>query len=1050
MKLHLNGLTDEFGRVAALTAAIAGLALLPVATVTAQDDTVEVQALDDGSADDLSADGDSTQLGTIQVTGSRIKRTDFETAQPVLVVTREQIERTGLTTIGDILQEIPAAGSALNSTFNNGGNGATEIDLRNLGSNRVLVLVNGHRWVAGVSFANSSAVDLNTIPVSIIERIEVLKDGASAVYGSDAIAGVVNVITRKDFQGAAFANQVGGFVQGDGFTQRHTLSMGQVGRKTSVFVDFNFVKQDPVFAGDREISKVPQFGTGFTRGSIFTPRGTALFIPNAANGSILGTDRCPDLAGGIASGAIEDETGIAIEIPQVGVGGLQLCDMTLNPGDTITGDASETTSTVVGRYQPADRTTLNNDENDAYNFAPINYLRTPLTQTSIFAQLSHQLFSNVNLAGTFLYNRRDSSQELAETPLLLGDLVPHPYSQIYIAADQAFNPFDQDIGRYPSQGTDADQLGLGVGTGLIGRRFTELGPRKQIQAVDTYFLSGTLTGDFLFADRFFGWDAGYSYAVSQLTNTLRNNLNLGKVARALGPAAECGDPESPNSEVRACVPLNIFGGALVPEGRMTQEQLDYVRADLVGRARQRIIDYYANISTEVTDFGGLLYAPIGVALGVEVRDEKFTDDPDPLTTGNLSSGNNRRATAGGYDVSEAYIEMSIPLLSDIELAGFSIVQELDLSLAGRYTKYSLFEAEQTGKAGLRWKVFDDLLLRSTVSQAFRAPSVTELFLGGTDAFPTVADPCADDDPNDDVQANCDAEGPGTGVPQNNAQVLTTFGGNVNLTPEFADTFTAGIVYSPSYLPDFNVYFDYWQIDLDEFVGVPGPQFILDSCYGRPAGSPRPDTCDLDERNADGSLSKLNAAFINFARVRTRGVDFVFDYRIPFFKDLGDFKVTYDSQYLIEYDQFLPNADGTDSKAGFAGTSGASVLPRYKANLTLDWERGNWEASWQTRFIYHTMEACEDGLTPSLTELGLCSDPNLDDPAQSQNKVETTFYNDFQMGYSYAPWKAKFVFGIDNILDQDPPVSTSAFANSFHPTLYEIPGVQPYLRFDLSF
>jgi len=123
------------------------------------------------------------------------------------------------------------------------------------------------------------------------------------------------------------------------------------------------------------------------------------------------------------------------------------------------------------------------------------------------------------------------------------------------------------------------------------------------------------------------------------------------------------------------VPLNIFGGALVPEGRMTQEQLDYVRADLVGRARQRIIDYYANISTEVTDFGGLLYAPIGVALGVEVRDEKFTDDPDPLTTGNLSSGNNRRATAGGYDVSEAYIEMSIPLLSDIELAGFSIVQE---------------------------------------------------------------------------------------------------------------------------------------------------------------------------------------------------------------------------------------------------------------------------------------------------------------------------------------------------------------------------------------
>ena len=169
MKLHRKGLVDEFGRVAAITAAIAGFTLLPVATATAQDDdTVEVESLQGNQAGDQeelnAVNEEATALGAIQITGSRLRRTDFETAQPVLVLTREDIERTGLVSIGDILQNIPQAGAALNTAFNNGGTGATEIDLRNLGSNRVLVLVNGRRWVGGVRSLNTSGVDLNTIP----------------------------------------------------------------------------------------------------------------------------------------------------------------------------------------------------------------------------------------------------------------------------------------------------------------------------------------------------------------------------------------------------------------------------------------------------------------------------------------------------------------------------------------------------------------------------------------------------------------------------------------------------------------------------------------------------------------------------------------------------------------------------------------------------------------------------------------------------------------------------------------------------------------------
>ncbi|MFP5307841.1 MAG: TonB-dependent receptor plug domain-containing protein, partial [Gammaproteobacteria bacterium] len=329
-------------------------------------ETIAVEPLrEEAPADTVAEDGPAV-LDAIEVTGSRIRRSDYETAQPVTVVTREDIERTGLTNVGDLLQELPSAGSALNRTFNNGGAGTTEVDLRNLGSSRVLVLVDGRRWVP--SAGNPPAVDLNTIPVSIIERIEVLKDGASAIYGSDAITGVVNIITRKDFQGVNLQAQANVFEQGDGLQQQYNASWGTVTGSTSLFFDVNFVRQEEVFAGDRDISKVPRYGTGLTRGSLFTPEGTVLMIPTASNGSILGTELCPDLAPGVVNGVLTGE-GLPGVVPEgaLPVGGLQLCDMLLKPGQTITGDPSENTATVADRYRPRNGTSLG-DDNGNYNY----------------------------------------------------------------------------------------------------------------------------------------------------------------------------------------------------------------------------------------------------------------------------------------------------------------------------------------------------------------------------------------------------------------------------------------------------------------------------------------------------------------------------------------------------------------------------------------------------------------------------------------------------------------------------------------------------------
>ncbi|HSR65462.1 MAG TPA: TonB-dependent receptor plug domain-containing protein, partial [Xanthomonadaceae bacterium] len=250
-------------------------------------------AQDAQPADQAQSDQQAKTLERIEVTGSRIKRTETETSQPVFNLTRADIQAQGLTSVGDVIQNLAANGSALNSTFNNGGDGETRVSLRNLGSNRTLVLVNGHRWVGGTGLGG--AVDLNTIPTAAVERIEVLKAGASALYGSDAIAGVVNVILRKDYSGAEANAYIGNFDKGDGTRQSYDLTIGQTGDRFSAMFGVGYVKEDPVMAGDRDISATPIDGTGVAFGSSTIPGGRyALCNGTFSAGVCSGTEVRPD------------------------------------------------------------------------------------------------------------------------------------------------------------------------------------------------------------------------------------------------------------------------------------------------------------------------------------------------------------------------------------------------------------------------------------------------------------------------------------------------------------------------------------------------------------------------------------------------------------------------------------------------------------------------------------------------------------------------------------------------------------------------------------
>lgn len=1048
-----------------------------VTETTAQAESVEPPVVEETLAvdplrpepevEDAGESGD-TRLETIEVTGSRIRRSDYETAQPVLLISRQDIERSGLTSIGDLLQNLPQAGAALNTAFNNGGDGSTEIDLRNLGSNRVLVLVNGRRWVGGLSQLRTNSVDLNTIPISIIESIEILKDGASAIYGSDAIAGVVNIKTRRDFDGAELRGQAQVYDDGEGLTQSYSYSAGSFNGTTGVFMDVSYVNQGELLAGDRAISSLPTFGTGLSRGSAFTPEGRILFVPTSNNGNVISNGQtgpeaaCFDLAGSVGGGAITDPFGTAgvanpgLPGPDIDDPGLMLpfgspltlCDLARRPGAGT--DPS-------GNYARWDQNV------DAYNYAPINYLLTPSERISIFGQITHQFDNDIRFTSEVLYNLRKSAQRLAETPLAVGDALPAPFNLGYVAADNPFNPTNpqsphyipgttpQDIGR-------ADAAAGLIGLGAVLRRMVELGAREFEQDVDTLRIGGGFDGQFSFAEQLFSWDAGAAYSESKLATTEAGLVNMERLARAVGPLADCtgDDVNAAPPSAAGCVPFDFFGGP----GTITPEMLAYVAYTAHDTARQQQRLFYGNASTHLS-VGDWLPDSIGFAAGVELRTESFESQPDPLKVAGTSSTNSASPTKGSYDAFEAYAELALPLVADVML-----IDSLNLSLAARYSDYGEIGSNVSSKVGVEWRLFDSLLLRSTWSEAFRAPSITELYLGAVTSFPEVTDPCASDEVNDDpnVAANCDADG--ASGEQTNSQLPTVFGGNPDLEPETATSLTAGLVFSPDFLPDFNIAVDWYQIELDDFITFIGTDQIFDLCYR--ADPEQRSLCEKVQRNPDGQITRIDNTAVNFSALEVEGVDVNIDWKIrgDLLETLGDFRVVFDGAYVTRYETIVPTATGDDVTTNLAGYEfgGQAALPRFKAKAELLWTQGPWEASWSTRFIYHVFEVCDDGFqdpgaaagggnpTPilSLDEYGLCSGPEHPEHG-TLNEIDTTFYHDVQFAYDMQSWKTRLVLGVINLFDQDPPKVYTAFASTYDPTTYDVPGSRtPYIRFVTSF
>ena len=596
-------------------------------------------------------------MEAVSVTGSRIRGEAAQSTAPVIILAKAQIQELGLASIGDVLQTLTVQSNAINTQANNGGDGSTRISLRGLGSGRTLVLVNGRRFVPGGTGANSS-VDLNSIPASVIERIEVLKDGASAVYGSDAVGGVVNVITRTDLEGVEFEYYQGVSGAGDGDVIDASLTTGLRSGRGSILFSAGYHNRKPVWTGDRSFSEADKnydWGTNdgsfTTGGSSATPEGTLIDRSeeegNAAWQSIV-----------TAAG---EDAGVYFNAPS---GGWRPFNFS---GNSLDGTG------------------------DLYNYQPANYLYTPQTRYSAFLS-GNYLFTD-NLSGFFevSYTNRQSDQKLAPTPLFI-----FFEDDVALSAENRYNEYGRDF---------AD----------VRRRIVEASNRNALQDLDTYRIVLGLDHEFMG----FAGDLAFSYGRTSGTNVNEGRFILSNVTRALGPDSECTAP---------CVPLDLLHGP----GTITDDMLKYIQYTGIasGFTQQRILQY--NLTGDIAD---LPAGPLAVAVGASSRWEAGSSIPDPITATGNTTGNKEEATEGEYSVRAVYAETSIPVYQG-EMGG------LDVTAAGRLFNYDTFGTDFTYEAGARLELPRGLAFRTTYSNAFRAPSIAEMFLGQSDSFPRVSDPCS--------------------------------------------------------------------------------------------------------------------------------------------------------------------------------------------------------------------------------------------------------------------------------------------------------------------
>lgn len=896
----------------------------------------------------------------IEVTGSRIARSELSQPTPVITLDAKDIQKFGSPDLGSILGELPAIGSTDTLIGNNGSNslaGTSSADLRRLGSSRTLVLVDGKRHVAGNP--GEATVDLSTIPASLIERVEVITGGASAVYGSDAVSGVINVILKKDYDG--FELNVTGTKSTEGVNERnHTISILSgtdfADGKGNVTFFTSLERIGEVMAND--IRQYQNWGT----------------IANPENGGeddgISDRLRVPNVGSEFihANGVIN---------PFGGAAGRWVFDDAGNP--LVQTDRQFTNSFAFGNFPDGCEYCFFTE--DYENYSP------DVDKINVSSTLTYDITDNISFNSSVKYVRSDIIQQFQPS---------FRFGGISINVEE--NAFLDPTLRQTL-------LDAGQTTVTMAKFFDELGNRSADNRRELFRYTAGFDGSFEVSETDFDWELYYVYGETTNTRNTLNDLIPDNFVAALDSVI---DPETGEAVCRddegiiggPCVAFNPFGQS------SSQEARDFVSADV--KREDEITQEFigGTIVFDTAEFLSLQGGGIGVAAGFEYREETSGSITDEFTKRGFLTSAATPDSYGEYDVTEFFVEVSLPLLSEVAFA-----HELTLDAAFRTADYSHAGTADAWKVGFMYAPIEDVRIRGTLGEAVRAPNITEAFDPVSPGFGRVSDPCdADNIPDDpDRAANCAALGIPAGFQANdNVSVDTLAGGNPDLESEESESLTAGVVWTPSFAEDFSLTVDYYDIEITDAITFVSVQNVADNCVDATGGPDVGFCSQIDRDPVTNDITLVRSGYLNAAKLTTKGVEAQVRYGtdLSAFDLPGEVRMNLLVNKLLELEQFefQNRPDEINVEDGEVGD------PEWQVRFGADYELDDLVVSWSSRLI-------DRSFTLDISPTG--------DTAEDVNPayIGTVITHDISFAYTVSD-NVSVNFGVRNLTDKLAPGYTA--------------------------
>ncbi|MBJ7414573.1 MAG: TonB-dependent receptor [Niveispirillum sp.] len=940
------------------------------------------------------------EIEEIVVTGSRIASPNLVATSPITVVGQDEIKYQGTTRVEDLVNSLPQAFASQSSQVSNGSTGTATIDLRNLGASRTLVLVDGRRLPPGSPGSGGSAPDINQIPGALIERVEVATGGASAVYGSDAVAGVVNFIMKDDFEGVAFDfqysfyqhdnnNGVADVVRArnfplpddsvtDGFTRDSTVVMGASTEdgKGNVTLYAGYRKIDAILQSERDYSAC----TVAAGAGVWTCSGSGTTAPTRILATAIG-------------------------------------------GGTAPSDSQVRADGSVSRYTAA---------TGAYNFGPINYYQRPDERYTLGAFGKYEINENVTAYTQLMFMDNQTVAQIAPSGLF--------GVSANIRCDNPMLTATQRTQYCGSLAGTSNTVGM-----TLFRRNVEGGGRQSDLQHTSWRMVGGFKGDVG------GWDYDVAgqYARVNFAQTYYNDFSISRGTQALDAVRNAAGQIVCRDESNGCVPYNIF-----TPGGVTQGALDFLQTPGFqrGYTEQKLAS--ANISKDLGDYGLTIPTAstgIAIALGTEYREEFLSRTVDTaFATGDLAGqGGPTLGVAGGFDVTELYGELRVPLVEDAPF-----VKQLTLDLGYRYSDYSNFGGTDTYKVAGDWAPIDDFRIRGSYNRAVRAPNVQELFTPqGLGLFNMDEDPCAGATPTFTL-AQCANMGVtaaqyGRIVENTAGQYNSLDGGNPNLQPETSDTYSIGFVATPAAIEGLSLTVDYFKIKIKDVISTVPSDLAVNRC-GTTGNAAFCSLITRDPSNGSlwiGTVANVLATNVNIASLSTSGIDLDLAYRFDLedagLADAGSLSFSLVGTWMDTAKSEPLPGEGEYDCVGLHGATCGVPTPEWRHRLRTTWATP-WDANLSLSWRY--IDSVKAQATSSNPLLSAAFNP-LNEKLKAMNYID--------LAATYSPIEnLSFSAGVNNIFDRDPPLS-SALASvtgngNTYPGVYDSMGRYVFMGAQVKF